>query len=275
MLMFKYSDRLYENNGIYFSEKRTEVSYPEEGNKDFFEIEENSFWFNHRNNCILEVVKRNNEKQELFDVGGGNGFVSKKLQENQIQVILVEPGLTGCINAQKRGISNIVCATLEDAQFYKNSISSVGLFDVIEHVEDDVAFLKSIHETLKDDGLIYITVPAYKTLWSSDDVHAGHYRRYTLKELEQKLNLAEFKIVESTYFFTALPIPIFLFRTIPSWMGFNKKKKIIVNHENDHKKKSGLISSLLNIFWKKEVNKIRQQKTISFGSSCLVVGKKK
>ena len=50
--MFKYSDRLYENNGIYFSEKRTEVSYPEEGNKDFFEIEENSFWFNHRNNCI-------------------------------------------------------------------------------------------------------------------------------------------------------------------------------------------------------------------------------
>ncbi len=272
--MFNYSNELVEKNGIFFSEKKTGVSYPQEGNEDLFEIEEKSFWFNHRNNCILETVKKNNGKQELFDVGGGNGFVSKKLQENQIPTVLIEPGLTGCINAQKRGINNIICATLEDAQFYKNSISSIGLFDVIEHVEDDVFFLKSIHEKLMEDGLVYITVPAYKNLWSSDDIHAGHYRRYSLKELEKKLNLAEFKIVYSTYFFTVLPIPIFLFRTIPYWLGLNKKKKGVENHENDHKKKSGLISNLLNKVWENELTKIRKEKTMSFGGSCLVVARK-
>ena len=102
----------------------------------------------------------------------------------------------------------------------------------------------------------------------------GIIRRYSLKELEKKLNLAEFKIVYSTYFFTVLPIPIFLFRTIPYWLGLNKKKKGVENHENDHKKKSGLISNLLNKVWENELTKIRKEKTMSFGGSCLVVARK-
>ena len=46
-----------------------------------------------------------------------------------------------------------------------SSIDSVGLFDVVEHIEDDYLFLKSINKYLKDDGYIYITVPALNFLY--------------------------------------------------------------------------------------------------------------
>ena len=68
----------------------------------------------------------------------------------------------GAINAYKRGIKNVLCSTLEDAGFELCSVDSVGLFDVVEHIEDDYLFLKNINKYLKDDGYIYINVIA---LW--------------------------------------------------------------------------------------------------------------
>ena len=39
-----------------------------------------------------------------FDVGGGNGFVAKGLEEKGISTVLIEPGIQGCINAKNRGL---------------------------------------------------------------------------------------------------------------------------------------------------------------------------
>jgi len=182
-----YSNDLFFKEGILFSTKESKVSYPESGNEVCFQIEENSFWFKHRNNCIIESVKKHNKNTVFFDIGGGNGYVTKGLQENGFNTILVEPGLAGCLNAKKRNLDNVICSTLENANFQKESIENIGPFDVVEHIENDVEFLKSIHSFLEKDGLLYITVPAYNFLWSKDDISAGHYRRYTLKSIEKKL----------------------------------------------------------------------------------------
>ena len=40
-------------DGIYYEDSSETISYPESGNDDCFEIEENSFWFRHRNDCII------------------------------------------------------------------------------------------------------------------------------------------------------------------------------------------------------------------------------
>ena len=45
-------------NGIYYSKSESIVSYPEEGNDKCLQIEEDSFWFNHKfitNNNIPNV----------------------------------------------------------------------------------------------------------------------------------------------------------------------------------------------------------------------------
>ncbi len=270
-----FTSELINKNGIFFAKKESEISYPEKGNQDCYQIEQNSFWFNHRNDCIVEAVNKYCPKSVFFDIGGGNGFVAKSLEDKGIQTVLIEPGIQGCLNAKIRNLSNVVCSTLENADFNKNTIEAVGLFDVVEHIEKDVEFLTSTYSFLKKDGYIFITVPAFQTLWSNEDVDAGHYRRYTTKNLEEKLTKIGFEIVQSTYIFSILPIAVFLFRTLPSKLGFNKKSNDVNKHIGEHKNKTGIINSILNKIWASELNKIKSGKRVSIGGSCFVIAKKK
>jgi SAM-dependent methyltransferase len=260
--------------GIYESKGDTNISYPESGNDACMQIEDDSFWFKHRNNIIAESVKNFNQGRTFFDIGGGNGFVAKRIQDEGSQVVLVEPGKQGAVNAKTRGVENIVCSTLEDAGFLKDSIDSVGLFDVVEHIEDDLKFMKNINNFLNKDGLVYITVPAHKMLWSKEDDDAGHFKRYTLKSMGQLLKDSGFKVEYSTYFFSILPLPIFLLRTIPSKLGLNKNSNDIDKHKKEHSNKEGMLSGFIQSIWNKELAKVRNKKKISFGGSCFVVAKK-
>jgi 2-polyprenyl-3-methyl-5-hydroxy-6-metoxy-1,4-benzoquinol methylase len=271
----KYSEDLIVRDGILFAKKESKISYPESGNQLCFQLEEDSFWFKHRNHCIIEAVKKYCPSNLFFDIGGGNGFVAKGLENNGIQSVLIEPGLQGCLNAQKRKLESIVCSTLENASFKKERLPSVGLFDVVEHIEDDVNFLKSIYEYLRDDGFVFITVPAFQSLWSNEDKDAGHYRRYTVKNLEQKLNQIGFKIVYSTYIFSILPLAVFLFRSLPSKLGFNKNSSNADKHKSEHKANKGFINKLLNKIWEFEIKNIQRGKSIHIGGSCFIVAQKK
>ncbi len=269
-----YSTELIEREGIFFAKKDSQISYPEKGNDNFFQIEDNSFWFIHRNNCIIESVKKYSHRSVFFDIGGGNGYISKGLENHQIETVLVEPGFGGCLNAKKRNIKTIVCSTLENASFKKNTIEAIGLFDVVEHIEKDNEFLASIHSFLKEDGHVYITVPAFNFLWSNEDTDAGHYRRYTLKSLEEKLIDKGFTIVQSTYIFSILPVAVFLFRTLPSKLGMNKNSDNINKHEEEHSQKKGVFRVIMSKIWEWELRKIKAGKKICVGGSCFVVAKK-
>jgi 2-polyprenyl-3-methyl-5-hydroxy-6-metoxy-1,4-benzoquinol methylase len=262
-------------DGIYYSKTSSKISYPETGNEDCMQIEDQSFWFSHRNKIIISVVSSISKSKVFFDIGGGNGFVAQGLQENGVETVLVEPGIMGGQNAKKRGINNIICSTLEDANFKENSLSSVGLFDVVEHIENDVQFLQNIYKYIEDDGYVYITVPAYKFLWSDNDDQAGHFRRYTLKSIENKLKSIGFSIEYSTYFFSILPLPILIFRTIPSLLGVKRKTKKVNGQNKDHNPKKGILNAVINKILNFELSRIRKMKRISLGGSCLIVGKKK
>ena len=102
-------------NGIWLARNVSEVSYPGEGHASCLAVEEASFWFRHRNNCILEVIKRLPPATPFFDVGGGNGYVAKALQDAGLEVVVVEPGATGALNARRRGVQHVIRASLEDA----------------------------------------------------------------------------------------------------------------------------------------------------------------
>lgn len=275
MNLEKYTEELVKKDGIYFAKQKSNISYPESGNEDCYQLEEDSFWFKHRNNCIIEAVKRHCSESIFFDIGGGNGFVSKALQDQGIESVLVEPGIQGCLNAQKRNLKTIICSTLENASFKKATIDAIGLFDVVEHIENDIEFLKSIHYYLDEKGYVFITVPAFQALWSNQDADAGHYRRYTTKSLEEKLTNIGFEIVQSTYIFSVLPIAVYLFRTLPSMLGLNKNSNEISKHKKEHQSKKGLLNSVVDRIWSFELNRIKIGKRIPIGGSCFIVAMKK
>jgi 2-polyprenyl-3-methyl-5-hydroxy-6-metoxy-1,4-benzoquinol methylase len=269
-----YSTDLIERDGILFSKIAGKISYPENGNENCYQIEENSYWFNHRNNCIAAGVLRYCSDRVFFDVGGGNGFVANGLEKKGIPTVLVEPGIQGCLNAKKRNLKNIVCSTLENAAFNDSTIPAIGLFDVVEHIENDVEFLTNIHKLLTDNGYVFITVPAYQTLWSNEDTDAGHYKRYTRKKLEEKLKTIGFSVVYSTYLFSVLIVAVFLFRALPHKLGLNKKTNNPKRRIKDHESKKVITGKVLNGIWNFELNKVRKGKMMPFGGSCFLIAKK-
>lgn len=270
----EYTSELIEKDGILFSRKESQVSYPESGNKNCFELEDSSFWFIHRNQCILQMARKFCPDALFFDIGGGNGYVAKGLEDHGFKTVLIEPGLAGCQNARKRQLRTIVCSTLENASFKKNSLPTVGLFDVVEHIENDQAFLESITAFLKPGGFVFITVPAYQALWSNEDKDAGHFRRYSLHQLEQVIRKAGLQVRYSSYIFSILPLPVFFFRTLPSIFGMNKHSDNPDRHKEAHRGMFGAGRKLLQKFLDWELNRIRQGKRIPFGGSCFVVAQK-
>jgi hypothetical protein len=261
------------DQGIWFSRNRSEVSYPSSGNEKCFELEDHSFWFQHRNRSILACIHAFPPAGALFDVGGGNGYVSLGIEKTGYETVLVEPGLVGAQNARRRGLANIICSTLEDAEFVPRTLPAVGIFDVLEHIEDAHGFLNQLRCLLTPQGRLYVTVPSYRCLWSVEDDFAGHIRRYTRSSLIESVVAAGFEVEYSTYFFAALPLPIFLTRTLPSRMGIRKTANSAVG-AREHvpsDRAGGLVHAAFD--W--EVSAIAAKRLIPFGSSSLLVAKSK
>jgi hypothetical protein len=264
-------------DGIWHAAEEEAISYPSEGNTQCFEIEDKSFWFQHRNACIAAAVKRFPPRGNgpIFDVGGGNGYVAKGLMDAGWDVVLVEPGPAGARNAKNRGLQNVVCSTTQSAGFRPGSMPAIGVFDVVEHIEDDVGFLGHLHYLLEPGGMLYLTVPAYNCLWSDEDVYADHYRRYSSRNLRELCSKTEFDVKLLTGMFQWLIAPIFCFRAL-RYRLLGKSKNTIGDlnaTKTDHTLPPWL-GALANRSQARELHWISQSRSLSFGASLLLVARK-
>jgi len=75
--------------------------------------------------------------------------------------------------------------------FKPNMYSHVICSEVLEHIESDRQMIAEIFRTLnKPQGLLIITVPHRKCYFGYDDRYVKHYRRYEIKEIEDRLQSA-------------------------------------------------------------------------------------
>lgn len=264
-----FSSTLVRNaDGIYVASESRNVSYPSEGHTNCFQVEDHSFWFKHRNECIDAMISRYPFDGTLFDIGGGNGYVSQMLARRGLDVALVEPGYVGALNAHKqRGLPQVISSTVEDANFSPQSIDAIGMFDVIEHIDDDRAFMERMASLLKKGGRLYLTVPCHRWLWSQADIDAGHFRRHTEKSLQVLLS-GLFETDYQSYFFGPLVLPQFLLRAVPFRLGMGHKP--MLSNEAEHGAKSGPIVGLLNKLLAHEAGRIRAGEKLRFGASFLL-----
>jgi hypothetical protein len=80
----------------------------------------------------------------------------------------------------------------------------ICLFDVLEHIEEDVKTLVTAKGLLAKGGRILVTVPAYRWLWGAHDVFLHHKRRYSITELCKKVAVSGLRPVKISYFNTFL-----------------------------------------------------------------------
>lgn len=259
------------DQGIWVSGGTQTLSYPDNARDWLFSLEDESWWFRHRNALICSLVDAFPPAGEIFDIGGGNGVVSCALQRAGHPVVLLEPGAAGARNARSRGLSKVVCSTLQEAGFRCGSLPAAGLFDVIEHMEDDVGFLRELRRCVAAGGRIYASVPAHAWLWSAEDDFAGHQRRYSETLLRETFQRAGLSVEYLTFIFALLPLPMLLLRRVASLLGpFQAAENRVEGHLN---LRSRALTSLLDQTARLEAHRVGRRRRIPFGASILAVAR--
>jgi len=165
-------------------------------------------WWNiARSRFILEVLRSECGGDGVFlEVGCGKGVEVKALREAGIET---------------RGVELAEIAPLEEIQAYvqagtdaidlpeaqRAQVTGILLLDVIEHLPDPEAFLRSLVPGFPNLSLVVVTVPARQELWSNYDVYYGHFRRYSLDMLESLGAAMNWRQGRVGYFFQMLYLP--------------------------------------------------------------------
>lgn len=140
-----------------------------------------------------------------------------------------------------------VLGTLPDLELPSGTINSVGFFDVLEHIEDDQAFLEYLNSILTERGSIFLTVPAHKWLFSEHDLALGHFRRYSRRDLRKLLERCGFVIVREEHLYSALVIPAIFMRRIPYLLGKRRGNTITLRQSEDVLNISKVLDKLLSL----------------------------
>ncbi len=122
------------------------------------------------------------------------------------------------------------------------------LMDVVEHIENDINFLKHLIESpfVSSSTIFFITVPAYNKLFFSHDKFLGHFRRYSNRSIDNTTTEAGLRTIDKGYFFFSLLIP----RLFQVWKEKLKGGKNVISgtgltHWNKNKALTMILKSFL------------------------------
>lgn len=168
------------------------------------------WWFVGRRRIIETAIQRLiplPENADILEAGCGTGGNLALLSRfGALDAFEYDP-IAREISAKKSGLVVSAGALPDDIPFDQKCYDMVGLFDVLEHIEDDQATLTQLAARLKPNGRVLLTVPAMPWLWSRHDERHHHFRRYTRKSIQEAADKAGI-LVEKSFYFNTLLLPL-------------------------------------------------------------------
>lgn len=273
---------LDSSHGIWKAKSsKTDTAFDDAAQDGLLALEDDSWWFSYRADVIIGQMNKYFSIDKLtIDIGGGNGFTSHMAQLKGFRTGVIEPSPKACYNAKMRGLDVVCCGAVTDTSVKDGSVEQMLLLDVLEHIEDDKAFLKLLNRKLADNGKIIITVPAFRCLWSSEDDVAGHFRRYRIDKLCRLLKKCGFSVLYRSYFMGFLFLPILFIRVFLEKIGVLKRQEDRSDSEREKiaksqfKSRRGIVSVVLGGFEALESRLMRKSGRVPFGSSIIITAKK-
>jgi SAM-dependent methyltransferase len=199
-------------------------------------VQEKTYWWHvAKRRLVCEAIGKAKKSQKILDAGCGTGALITDLEKLGYQCWGGDASPEALKFCQKRGLKNFWLLNFEKKLPTKNNFfDKISCLDVLEHVAKDDNLLKEFSRTLETNGRLYITVPAYRFLWSYWDQMLGHKRRYSKGELVELLNNCGFRVCRASYFNSFLLLPVFVIRCfksgikdqksdfveVPKWLNF-------------------------------------------------------
>ncbi len=167
------------------------------------------FWMQWRHRVLRQQLKRLDVPiRSALEIGCGHGVVRQMLEDE------LEIPVDGCdlnrhaLEMAEKGRGRLLVYDIFDQnEKMLNAYDMILLMDVIEHIDDDTAFLATSLRHLKPNGIVVVNVPAHMSLYSQYDEVAGHKRRYDsrgMKELFRVVHVRPISIVQ--WGFSLIPL---------------------------------------------------------------------
>ena len=186
------------------------------------QVENTHFWFVTRREAILDALRRavpDLGARPLFDVGCGSGGLLEFLSRSGLP-------LAGACDAHVEGLRlarrklAVPLLLVDEGRLppLGPSHAMIGLFDVLEHLDDDRDVLRFVFSVLEPGGILVLTVPAHPFLFDEMDELAHHRRRYVRRDLREKLASAGFEVLRLRHFMAALVPLLLVARGVGRWL---------------------------------------------------------
>ena len=257
------------------------VSYDPAHFEGLSQVEDRHFWFRARNHVIATLVSQIAADMapgfRVLEAGCGTGNVLRVLEQacSRGMVIGMDMFSKGLYYARQRTSCHLIQGDVNAPPFAKQ-FDLICLFDVLEHLPDDIQVLVNLRRMLSQDGVLLLTVPAHPSLWSYFDEASHHFRRYELAELKSKLVGAGYTVEYiSDYMAIIFPI-VWLGRKLRS---LNRRKgapdidgaKALASSEL---RIIPVVNSFLAFLLSIEVRLIARRRQLPVGTSLLAVARR-
>jgi len=198
-----------------------------------FEVEESHWWYIGRRRIIASFVKSiceqvKDRRARILDVGCGTGANLVRLSDfGDAEGVDISPdALKFC---RERGLNNVKLGAAESLPYDDHEFDLVTAFDVVEHMDDDVAGLREMRRVLRPGGRVLLFVPTFMFLWGVQDEVSNHRRRYRLEELRQAVTAAGFEVERTTYANITFFLPVLLVRKFMRLTGVRTETENSIN----------------------------------------------
>jgi len=200
-----------------------------------------------------------------LDIGCGTGSNLKILSSGGLSAIGVDQSIYAISLAKADSQHLFINGDLNRLPIRPKSVGLIIAADILEHLQDDQHGIHECFQALKQGGTLILTVPAFSWLWGIQDLVTGHKRRYTKKEIRDKLTHEGFRVFRSSYFNFFLFFPILLARRVTFLLELRIRSENEIN--------SPLLNSLLKSIFSLEPWLLKYL-SFPFGVSIFCIAKK-
>jgi glycosyltransferase involved in cell wall biosynthesis/phospholipid N-methyltransferase len=137
----------------------------------------------------------------VLEIGAGIGNLTRRLAPRRELYIAsdIEGEHLARLAARLSHRPNVRAARVdltrrEDFEPLRGQVDTVVCLNVVEHVEDDRLALRNLYDVLAPGGRAIVLVPEGQSLYGELDAVLGHWRRYSERELREKMEEAGFEL---------------------------------------------------------------------------------